>query len=170
LLAWTAGLAATLMIGVGLGRLSVQRTVPRSPVSAVVDRHVSSQRAPIAVASAVPNAYRITMVEHLGQAEVFLTLFRLSVRRETHDPLASATARQLLATNRLLLDSPAATDRQTRLLLEDLELVLARIAQISPQSRAEDFRLITAGMEQADVMRRLRSEVPAGQGVGRRRS
>ena len=79
-------------------------------------------------------AYRLAAVEHLGQSEAFLTLFRASVRTGSQERLASATARQLLATNRLLLDSPAAQDRKTRLLLEDLELVLAEIAQLSPEA------------------------------------
>ena len=53
-------------------------------------------------------AYRLATLEHLGQSEAFLTLFRASVRTGGQERLASATARQLLATNRLLLDSPAA--------------------------------------------------------------
>ena len=80
-------------------------------------------------------AYRITAMEHLGQSEAFLTLFRASVRKGGNEQLASATARQLLATNRLLLDSPAASDARTRLLLQDLELVLAEIAQLAPPAQ-----------------------------------
>jgi hypothetical protein len=76
--------------------------------------------------------------------------------------LASASARQLLATNRLLLDSPAAVEPATRLLLEDLELVLAEIAQLSPRSREQDLQLIRDGMERGNVMPRLRTAVPAG--------
>jgi hypothetical protein len=53
-------------------------------------------------------------------------------------------------------------DPRTRLLLEDLELVLAEIAQLSPRSRAEDLELIREGIEQGDVMPRLRTAVPAG--------
>ena len=83
-------------------------------------------------------AYRLATVEHLGQSEAFLTLFRVSVRSGGQERLASATARGLLATNRLLLDSPAARHRKTRALLEDLELVLAEIAQLSPEAPAGD--------------------------------
>jgi hypothetical protein len=107
-------------------------------------------------------AYRVAAVEHLGQSEEFLTLFRSSVRQGHEPRLASATARRLLATNRLLLDSPAASDPRTRLLLEDLELVLAGIAQLSPQSPAEDLELVREGIERGDVMPRLRMAVPAG--------
>ena len=75
---------------------------------------------------------------------------------------ASTAARRLLGTNRMLLDSPAAVDRRTRLLLEDLELVLAGIAQLPDRARPEDLNLINQGMETGQVMPRLRTAVPAG--------
>lgn len=141
-----AAAAAILAVGVGIGRVSV--TPPQE----------TSWEGP----STKATAYRLAAQEHLGQSEAFLTLFRASVRQQGDYRLASASARQLLATNRLLLDSPAAVDRKTRLLLEDLELVLAEIAQLSPSSRAEDLNLIREGIEQGDVMPRLRTAVPAG--------
>jgi hypothetical protein len=101
-------------------------------------------------------------VEHLGQAEAFLTLFRASVRSGGDEQLASATARQLLANNRLLLDSPAGQDRKTRLLLEDLELVLAEISQLSSEPRSGDLQMIREGIERGGVLSRLRTVVPAG--------
>jgi hypothetical protein len=141
-----AAAAAVLAIGVGIGRVSV-----RSDPVAVEAR-----------SSANVTAYRLAAQEHLGQSEAFLTLFRASLRERRDHRLAAASARQLLASNRLLLDSPAALDPATRLLLEDLELVLAEIAQLSPGSRAEDLELIRDGIERGDVMPRLRTAVPAG--------
>jgi hypothetical protein len=153
---WAAGIAALLALGIGLGRLSVDRpsAVPTPQTVVVVE-------APRISAT----AYRLTTTEHLSQSEAFLTLFRASVRKPGTERLASATARQLLATNRLLLDSPAASDARTRLLLQDLELVLAEIAQLSPDPRSRDLKLITDGMEQGDVLSRLRTAVPAGTSV-----
>jgi len=84
------------------------------------------------------------------------------VRRGGNEQLASSTARQLLATNRLLLDSPAARDKRTRLLLQDLELVLAQIAQLSAKPTSPDLDLITEGLEDTGVMSRLRTAVPSG--------
>jgi hypothetical protein len=108
-------------------------------------------------------AYELATTEYLSQSEAFLTLFRASLRQNAgNQQLAAATARQLLATNRLLLDSPAAEDSKTKLLLQDLELVLAQIAQLSPQSRSRDLDLITEGLERAAVMTRLRTAVPSG--------
>ena len=50
-----------------------------------------------------PTAYRLATEEHLAQSEAFLTLFRASLERPGDHRLASATARQLLAGNRLLM-------------------------------------------------------------------
>jgi hypothetical protein len=150
---WAAGIAAVLALGIGLGRLTVRqapapiaRALAAGPTSPLIN----------------PAAYRMATTEHLGQSEAFLTLFKASVKGQRDERLASATARQLLATNRLLLDSPAADDRSTKLLLQDLELVLAEIAQLSPASHSHDLDLITQGLEQGGVLSRLRTAVPAG--------
>jgi len=144
---WAAAAAAVLAVGIGIGRVSVQPETAR-------------WEGP----SANTTTYRLATQEHLSQSEAFLTLFRTSLKDRSRDRLASASARQLLATNRLLLDSPAATDAATRLLLQDLELVLAEIAQLSPRSSDEDLQFIREGMERGNVMPRLRTAVPAGAG------
>jgi hypothetical protein len=153
-LRWPVGIAALLALGIGLGRLSAPRSGSSKPpvVAAAGDGAPRSNDI----------AYRIAATEHLSQSEAFLTLFRTSVRRGGNEELASATARQLLATNRLLLDSPAAGDAKTRLLLQDLELVLAEIAQLSPRPSSPDLDLITEGLERGGVMSRLRTAVPSG--------
>jgi hypothetical protein len=152
---WAAAAAALLALGIGIGRLWPPQSTRSGPEGVAV--------APTPVSPRVnETAYRLATVEHLGQSEAFLTLFRASVRTGTQERLASTTARQLLATNRLLLDSPAAQDRKTRLLLEDLELVLAEIAQLGPEAPAGDRELIREGMERGGVLSRLRTAVPAG--------
>ena len=151
-LRWPAAIAALLAIGVGLGRLSMSEPEP------AVQPPVASEVAP----SGSDIAYRMVATEHLAQSEAFLTLFRASVRRGGTEQAASATARQLLATNRLLLDSPAGDDERTRLLLQDLELVLAQITQLSPRPSSPDLDLITEGLEGGGVMSRLRTAVPSG--------
>ena len=151
---WAAAAAALLAVGVGIGRLSQSPAERTAPVA---------NWGPSGAAPRVNEAaYRLTTIEHLGQSEAFLTLFRASVRTGGQERLASATARQLLATNRLLLDSPAAVDRKTRILLEDLELVLAEIAQLAADAQPDDRALIREGMDRGGVLSRLRTEVPAG--------
>jgi hypothetical protein len=149
---WAAAAAAVLAVGIGIGRMSVP---PSARPVAVADTATEARRVN-------PTAYRLATQEHLAQSEAFLTLFRASLERPGDHRLASATARQLLAGNRLLLDSPASRDADTRRLLEDLELVLAEIAQLSPGSRTQDLDLIRDGIERGDVLSRLRHAVPAG--------
>ena len=167
-LVWGTGIAALLALGVGIGRLSVRVRRPlgadSAPVAAapVPPAQASS---PAAAPARDDAAYRLATAEHLGQAEAFLTLFRASVREGRREGLAPATARQLLATNRLLLDSPAAADPRLRFLLQDLELVLAEIAQLAPERRGEDLKLITDGLERDGMLVRLRAAVPAGTGA-----
>jgi hypothetical protein len=152
-LPWAA--AALLAVGVGIGRLT--QPAPTDPGAPVANWGPSTASPRVNEA-----AYRLTTIEHLGQSEAFLTLFRTSLRTGGQERLASATARQLLATNRLLLDSPAATDRKTRVLLEDLELVLAEIAQLAADAQPDDRALIREGMDRGGMLSRLRTEVPAG--------
>ena len=154
-LRFAAGIAAVLALGIGIGRLSIHTAPSVKPGL----QPVATQPAP-KVSTA---AYELAATEYLSQSEAFLTLFRASIRREAgNEQLAAATARQLLATNRLLLDSPAAKDGKLKLLLQDLELVLAEIAQLSPQSGRRDLDLITEGLERGGVMTRLRTAVPSG--------
>jgi hypothetical protein len=134
-------LAAALALAFGLGRLSSRpetRWTAEPPIAAL-----SPARGSVAI--------RVAAAEHLEQAESFLTLFRASVRGGGPDRLAAPTARQLLATNRLLL--------------EDLELVLAGIAQLSPGRESPDLDLVTTDLERSGVMLRLRAAVPAGGGA-----
>ena len=107
-------------------------------------------------------AYDMALGQHLGQSEAFLTLFRSSVRAGHVDPVAFAAARQLLSTNRLLLDSRAGADPRSRQLLQDLELVLAQIAQLGVAGDSSDVHIVTEDMDQGDVLPRLRTVVPAG--------
>jgi hypothetical protein len=151
-LRWPVGIAALLALGIGLGRMTAPG--PDSPAPTTVVTEAAPRGSEV--------AYRLAATEHLSQSETFLTLFRASVRQGGNEQLASSTARQLLATNRLLLDSPAAADNRTRLLLQDLELVLAQIAQLSGRPSSPDLDLITNGLDDSGVMSRLRTAVPSG--------
>jgi hypothetical protein len=71
-------------------------------------------------------------------------------------------ARDLLATTRLLLDSPAGADAQRRGLLEALELVLVQIARLPRADTPGERALIDRAIRRGDLMARLRTAVPAG--------
>jgi hypothetical protein len=119
-----------------------------------------SQRAPI-------SAYQLATMQHLTEAEALLTSFRArSPADQQMDAQLGTWARQLLSNTRLLLDSPVANDPQRRPLLEDLELVLVQIVQLSPGSTPQDRELIEKTLQHDHVMTRLRTAIPAGQQHG----
>jgi hypothetical protein len=82
------------------------------------------------------------------------------------DSSVSLWARDLLGTTRMLLDSPAARDPKMARLLEDLELVLAEVAQLRPArsgaGSSEDLQAIDRAVRQRGVLTRLRATMPAG--------
>ena len=150
-LGWAAGIAALLALAFGIGRLSVKsQPVPPSPV--VVAQTPSRQNAAMAVAA----------IQHLSRAEALLTGFRAEGKAAGSDANFSASARDLLSNTRLLLDSPELTDPQMRGLLEDLELVLVQITQLSAEDGHGEVDLITEGLKQRGLLPRLRSAIPAG--------
>jgi hypothetical protein len=109
------------------------------------------------------SAYQLTTVRHLSEAEALLTSFRTRTTADQQmDAQLGSWARQLLSNTRLLLDSPVANDPQRRPLLEDLELVLVQIVQLSPGSTPQDRELIEKTLQHDHVMTRLRTAIPAG--------
>jgi hypothetical protein len=109
------------------------------------------------------SAYQLTAVRHLSETEALLTSFRTRSNTDQQmDAQLGSWARQLLTNTRLLLDSPVANDPQRRPLLEDLELVLVQIVQLSPGSTLQDRDLIEKTLQQDHVMTRLRTAIPAG--------
>ncbi|MBK9690843.1 MAG: hypothetical protein IPO73_03995 [Gemmatimonadetes bacterium] len=149
-LAWPVGIAALLALAFGIGRLTAPEPTPvaQAPATEPGRRPTSP-------------AHRLVAAEYLGRTEAFLTDFRVAARTGQPDQDVTTEARRLLGTARLLLDSPVAEDVRLRALLEDLELVLAEIAQLQGE-RPRDLDLITNGLDQRGTLGRLRSAVPAG--------
>ena len=148
---WSVGVAALLVLGIGIGRLTV-KTQPAPTAPELAARSPDPQTVAMAIVA----------IQHLSRAEALLTGFRAESRSGGSETSFSASARDLLSTTRLLLDSPELTDPQMRSLLEDLELVLAQITQLSAQPGHEEVDLITEGLKQRGLLPRLRSAIPAG--------
>ena len=153
-LRWGVGIAAVLALGVAIGRWSVRGgESPSSPTVAA-----GTYQAPTL-------AYRVAAAQYLTRTEALLTGFRAESRTPSVPAAQFATqARDLLATTRLILDSPAAADTRLKGLLEDLELVLAQIAQLPSGGDREDVQSINQGLDQRSVLLRLRTANPAGPG------
>ena len=119
--------------------------------------------APPSPSNGTSSAYQLTAVRHLSEAEALLTSFRTRTTADQQvDAQLGSWARELLSNTRLLLDSPVANDPQRRPLLEDLELVLVQIVQLSPGSTPQDRELIEKTLQHDHVMTRLRTAIPAG--------
>ena len=147
---FSLGIAAALMLGIGLGRFSTNETAstPSTMASAVVTDTVTS----------ISSAYDRVASELLGRTVVLLTSLP-DERSSGAGERFSNQATELLTSTRLLLDSPAASDARFKDLLEDLELVLAQIAMLQSGRTRQDIDLITDALEERDVVPRIRSAV-----------
>lgn len=140
-------LAAMLLLGFGIGQLSPRmfRAPGAAPDSAMTALAAADDSRPfVGVAT-----------DYLEQVTALLVTV---VGTSRGQPVAYSTsqARDLLATTRLLMDAPKPLDPKLRVLLEDLELVLAQIARLPARPDAPDVYLIDQALDQRDVIPRLR--------------
>lgn len=150
---WMAA-AAALVLGVGIGRYTMPAGPAATGTAAIAAAPVDSSGSSVAVESpGVP--YEVTTSRYLGQTAALLIALPAEARTGRVDAQFASQARELLQTTRLLLDSPAADDPTLRVLLSDLELVLAQVAGLRSARDREELDLITGAMEQREVLPRL---------------
>ena len=156
---WAVAAAAVLLLGIGIGRWTAN-----PPTSASENQAVASVDSTPSAVSSSDVAYQVAATQYLTRTETFLTSFRadLGTNHAANPARLASQARDLLSTTRLMLDSPAGKDQRMRSLLEDLELVLVQISQLDPAHDGHDAALITQGMNQSNVLPKLRSAIPAG--------
>jgi hypothetical protein len=156
---WLA--AATLVIGIGLGRFSTTTKHDATPAATQTVASVGSV-APVRSETSFDAPYNVETSQYLGQTAALLIALPTETRSGHPDDKFVGRAAELLTRTRLLLDSPAANDNQMRVLLEDLELVLAQVVRLqngqNGQNRTE-LDLINRALEQRDVIPRLRTAV-----------
>ena len=148
------GVAATLVIGVGVGRWSASRET-RSP-AAIAARQASSDDSARAATLA-----EASVVQYLAEAEVFLTTVRADLKAGRRDSDRAERSRQLLARTRLLLASGEPRSPTVDLLLRDLELMLAEISAVPDSGRSLDEQLIDERLRQGTILPRIRTTLPA---------
>lgn len=144
---FSAGIAAALLMGVGIGRVTRQ-AAPVAAIASIAD-----------TATPASGAYDRVASELLGRTVILLTALPAEAHNNASSERFATQATELLTSTRLLLDSPAATDARFKDLLEDLELVLAQIAMLQTGRSRQDIDLITDALEERDVVPRLRSAV-----------
>jgi hypothetical protein len=147
------GIAAALVIGIGLGRVS--SGIERAALGAGAASELG-----VASAADVPvvaEPYTRATSQYLGQTAALLSALPAETHGPTSDGRFVTQASDLLTTTRVLLDSPASDNPRLKSLLEDLELVLAQIARLPSGRDTTELELIRKALEQRDVVPRLRS-------------
>jgi hypothetical protein len=162
---WGLAAAAVLALGIGIGRWTSHPIAPGSGGTPVASAGSTAPSSGSAQAQS-DLVYQVAATQYLTHTEAFLTSFRADIgsHGSANSVRFARQARGLLSMTRLMLDSPAAQDQQLRALLEDLELVLVQISQLdsSHDGPNHDTDLITQGMNQSNVLPKLRSAIPAG--------
>jgi len=153
-LRWAVAAAAVLVLGIGIGRWTAHQS---GMTTAAAGPRVGNE-----IDSLATVAYQVAATQYLSRTEAFLTSFRADANRSANTARLARQARDLLTTTQLMLDSPAADNPRLRSLLEDLELVLMQISLLNPVQDGHDRDLITQGMNQSNVLPKLRSAIPAG--------
>ncbi|HYW33192.1 MAG TPA: hypothetical protein VE869_16945 [Gemmatimonas sp.] len=156
-------IAATLLVGIGIGRngadVNSNSNDGTNAVAAASGTTAGSTAA--ALASRASDPAVLAMEEHLAHSVALL----VTVRDEKLDAgLAgdvSGWARELLGTTRLLLDEPQLRDDRTRRLLNDLELVLVQIVQARSTTAPEARRAPSETMRETNLLPRVRAVVTA---------
>lgn len=217
--AWWVGIAAALIVGLGIGRLSMgtgpagvqvasepaaepsaaetPASGPDEPVAATADRLATEGPGPVGengraaagdrVASGAPEARelptdarptdesgrRAAALRHavatrqlLDRGESLLATVQADLASGGPDPAMEAWARSLLSRTRVLMASPGASAPETRRLLEDLELMLAQIVVTTSTRDPGEARILGEGLEQGDLLYRLRLATEEEEGPG----
>lgn len=154
-IAAVGALAATLVIGVAIGRWSA---VPRATVRVEVATSADSAR--------LAEHLHAATADYLEDAQVFLTEFRADLRAGRSSAGDRARrSRELLARTRLLLARPEAQSPNVNRLLEDLELLLAEIAVMPDSTHSVDATLLEETLRRDDIIPRIRTTLPRPAGT-----
>jgi hypothetical protein len=153
--AWIGlGIAATLLVGVGVGRWTARNTV--APVNATATARTTTADS----VSSNSHARAVTL-DHLADAEVFLTAVRAELKSGQADAERAERSRDLLVRTRVLLGSSRNRTPEVERLLEDLELLLAEIAALPQSHSSLDKTLLDESMRNGNIIPRIRATLPA---------
>ena len=150
---WPVAAAAVLLLGIAIGRFSLRSDI-RGP----------AQGSSVAAESprAKEGIYGSLTAAVFAKAEALLTDVCSSGEISDPDNPLPVWAGSLLIQTRLLLDTNVAEQSDVKLLLEDLELVLAQIVQAGGSSGSGECEWIIGGMERRATLTRLRTRNLAG--------
>jgi hypothetical protein len=142
-------LAAVLLLGFGLGQLVPPLLSHRTPGTTTTVPVI-----PVVATDRSRDPFVGIATDYIERVTGLLVTLTDAPQRGHAIPIAQA--RELLATTRLLMDSPQASDPHLRALLDDLELVLAQIVRLPARAASPDVYLIDQTVDQREVLPRLR--------------
>ncbi len=155
-LGWAVAAAALLVLGVGIGRMSVS---PATMAGGGADGGSGLASAPARAGNG------LAARAHLGRTEALLTMVRADARDGRVDPAVGIWAEDLLAQTRLLLDRPQGVEPGLQDLLLDLELVLVQVVGLAEtdsddaQARTE-VELTLKSLDEGEVLPRIQAQIP----------
>lgn len=144
-------LAATLVLGIAIGRWALPELQPGGPATTAFRESPAQE----ARGETVMKYYAL---DHLRRVDYLLTDYQTG--RVTDEFRSSS--RDLLVETRQLLESPRLKDPKIRRLLEDLEVLLAQVAQLTPNGPGVERALIDDNMAERAIRPRLRNAIPSG--------
>ena len=156
---WTRNLlplAAMLVLGFGIGQIA-----PRLGGGDAAPMRPTLADSPMQAATEAPPFVGVA-TDYLERVTALLVTLASEPGRGQPAQYSASQAQDLLATTRLLMDTPDPVEPRLRVLLEDLELVLAQIALLPAGRDKRDVELIIQGIDQKSVLSRLRTAIPAG--------
>jgi hypothetical protein len=168
---WWIAAAAALVIAFGLGRITGGLDGPATgDAPTVADAGSPAGGTGGATAGRTADGkfggaemlpYQYATHDLIDRSETFLTMMREGEETGESADEVRRWARPLLTRTRFLLGSPAAEDPELRALLDDLEVVLVQISQLS-DAGSEERGWIDEGMDENRLLFRLRAASAAG--------
>jgi hypothetical protein len=161
---WAAA-AAVLVVGIALGRATAP--APKTATETADATGAGEATPAVDAVRPTPTALDFAAFQHLGRSESLLAMVRADAREGRIDPAVAPWARHLLLETRLLLDVRRGEDPTLDGLLSELELILSQIIGVT-ETGADQGRMRTeldltvGGMDQREVLTRIRAVIPAG--------
>lgn len=150
-----AGMAAILVLGVFIGRMTQQ---PESTPMPVAVHEIESIDPGVK-----KDIYRLATRALFSRADFLLTDFKVRSCGKDDMSEVPAWAGGMLVQTRLLMDTAVAEDIEMKNLLEELELVLAQIVGLSRNNCADDMAWIRKGLQERATIDRLRTVSGGGE-------
>lgn len=149
-----AGIAAILVLGVFIGRVTQTATGPTpganpAPVAVLDEKTVDP--------GLRKDIYNLAARDLFSRADYLLTDFKVRSCGKNDMSEVPDWAGGMLIQTRLLMDTSVAEDPEMSNLLEELELVLAQIVGLSRNNCARDMAWIRQGLQERSTIDRLRT-------------